>query len=582
VRGAKKEWWAAACAACALLALFVLLPRALRTRSGASPPRPEVERALRKAVEFYRTQVAREGGYHARYAADLSYGRSDPGEGPTRISVRYATPLVGLAYLRAYEATRDRYYLEAALAAAHALVRGQLCSGGWDYSIELDPEQRKGHPYRSEGRCPAAPAALPSACDLGWSTLDNNTTQSALRFLMRVDRELEFRDALIHEAARFALAGLMRAQYPNGAFGQRYCGAPDASRFPVKRASYPDSWPRRWPKSEFRDHYTLNDDSLVDAIDALLEAARTYRDPSYRAAAEKAGDFLLLAQMPEPQPGWAQQYDADMHPSWGRVTEPPALTGGESQGVLQILLALYRESGQRKYLEPVPRALAYYLGSALPADPAAPEPRRRRCPRGSPCLARFYELRSNRPLYLTRGTRLTAAQLRSEPLDGYELSYSDDSVIAHYRIFVSGERLEHIRREHAELARSDGTGIQRPDRLSGASPWQGPDPELQSGPALDAAVRRIVARLDPRGAWVETGSIARPGRLLSLSAGAALRVTARGRVVAELAPDDVLEVLPAAEPPVQQILQSQTFARNVETLAAYLSAPSPAPAPPAR
>ena len=37
----------------------------------------------------------------------------------------------------------------------------------------------------------------------------------------------------------------------------------------------------------------------IDA-DAMLEAARIYDEPRYRASAEKGGAFILLAQMPEP------------------------------------------------------------------------------------------------------------------------------------------------------------------------------------------------------------------------------------------------------------------------------------------
>ena len=83
--------------------------------------------ALRKAVEFYRTKVATEGGYHFAYAEDLSYGRSEMSEGPTRVEIqRDGTPLVGMAYLDAYEATGDTYYRDAARDVARALVRGQV------------------------------------------------------------------------------------------------------------------------------------------------------------------------------------------------------------------------------------------------------------------------------------------------------------------------------------------------------------------------------------------------------------------------------------------------------------------------
>ena len=47
-------------------------------------------------------------------------------------------------------------------------------------------------------------------------------------------------------------------------------------------------------------------------------------------AAERAGGFSLLAQMPEPQPAWAQQYDARMQPAWARKFEPPAISSSRA------------------------------------------------------------------------------------------------------------------------------------------------------------------------------------------------------------------------------------------------------------
>src|SRR5262245_39004114 len=116
--------------------------------------REQARASLRKAVEFYRTKVATDGGYHFAYAEDLSYGRSEMSEGPTRVEIqRDGTPLVGMAYLDAYASTADAYYLDAARDVARALVKGQYCSGGWDYYIELDPPKRAQFPYRADGDC---------------------------------------------------------------------------------------------------------------------------------------------------------------------------------------------------------------------------------------------------------------------------------------------------------------------------------------------------------------------------------------------------------------------------------------------
>jgi hypothetical protein len=526
--------------------------------------------ALRKAVDFYATKVATEGGYHFSYADDLSYGRSEMSEGPTRVEIqRDGTPLVGMTYLEAYDATKDRRYLEAARDVARVLAKGQYCSGGWDYFIELDPQKRAAFPYRIDNRCRQRRSTESERP----TTLDDNVTQAAARLLMRVDRELGFKDEPIHDAARFALDSLVHAQYPNGAWPQRYSRFPDRKAFPVKRASYPASWPRTWPGSGYQAHYTLNDNSIVDAIDTMLEAARTYNDARYLASAEKGGAFILLAQMPEPQPGWAQQYDHDMHPAWARRFEPASITGGESQSAMRALLLLYRETGNRKYLEPLPRALAYYRRSLLPDVEKPSEVRRRACPGRTPCMARFYELQTNRPLYVTKGTRLTPLDQAVVNVDGYEISYDDASVITHYSVVVSGAAFAEIEREYEEISRAAPASLKRADRLRGLSPWNEERLTTRASvePAnLESRVRAIIDTLDDRGAWVEDGAIGKANRLVSIFAGKDLVVTLGGKTLS-MKENDTLEVFSGPEPPKQRIIRSTTFAANVRTLSAYLA-----------
>jgi Pectic acid lyase len=535
---------------------------ALRERARAS---------LRKAVEFYRAKVATEGGYHFAYAEDLSYGRSEMSEGPTRVEIqRDGTPLVGMAYLDAYAATADAYYLEAARDVARALVNGQYCSGGWDYYIEFDPKKRAQFPYRADGGCAKRDATSSERP----TTLDDNVTQAAVRVLMRVDRELGLKDASIHEAARFALDSLVKAQYPNGAWPQRYSQFPTPADFPVMRASYPESWPRTWPGASYYTHYTFNDNSIVDAMDAMLEAARIYNEPRYLAAAAKGGEFILLAQMPEPQPGWAQQYNRDMHPAWARQFEPPSITGGESQSALRALLLLYRETGNPDYLEPIPRALAYYKRSMLPNVANPSEIRRRTCPGNMPCVARFYELHTNRPLYITKGTRVTAVGQGTTNVDGYELSYSDASVISHYAVLTSGAAFAAIEREFNAVRTSDPASLRRPDTLRGLSPWaeaRAGDMAAGNRRDLPPQVRAAIDAMDARGAWIEEGTIGKSNRLVSVFAGSDLVVTLGGKPLA-VKENDTLEVFAGPEAPRQRVIRSRTFAENIGLLSAYLAA----------
>lgn len=407
--------------------------------------------AATKVVAFYNQNVATEGGYLWRYSADL---RLREGEGKVSGNTVWVqppgTPAVGEAYVKLYEATGEQPFLDAARNVAEALRRGQLRSGGWTDHIDFDPADRQRTAYRIDP---------PGKKKKALSSLDDDKTQSSLRFLVQLDRVLAFKDEAVHEMTTFALDGLLRAQYRNGAFPQVWDEVPRSDDYPVLSASYLKSWPRDYPGHEnYWYRYTLNDNLIPDVMHALWLAEDVYGDGRYGAAATKAADFLLLAQLPEPQPAWAQQYDFEMHPAWARKFEPPAVTGGESQGVLRILLETYRRTGDRKYLAPVPRALTY-LKKSLLADGR---------------LARFYELESNRPLYFTKD---------------YALTYDDTDVPTHYGFKVAG-KLDDIEKEYEALNSStpqDKTTATKPRRAS---------------QALQRRVREVIDGLDERGAWV--------------------------------------------------------------------------------
>lgn len=551
-------------------ALLPLLALCTLASAQEGPRREDVLQALRKAAGFYREQVATHGAYHFAYAEDLSYGRSEAKEGPTTVEVqREGTPVVGMAYLEAYHATGDRYYLEAARATALAIVAGQHVSGGWDYFIEFDPAERKKYPYRANG--PASDLSTYPGNPV--TSLDDNQTQAVMRFLARVDKALGFKDAKIHEASRYAFDRLIEAQYPNGAWPQRFNRPPDPAKHPVKQASFPPSWSWKWPGSNYQSHYTFNDNSISDMIDAYLEGARIYKEPRYLAAAEKGGAFILLAQMPEPQPAWAQQYDANMFPAWARIFEPPSVSGGESQGVMRTLMVLYRETGNRKYLEPLPRAIAFLRRSALPPV-EKPSEIRLRAMAGRPdrmVLARFYELQTNRPLYVTKGTRVNVKRGSSTLLDGYELTYDDSSVITHYGVLVNGDELPAIEAEYRRLAEADPASVRRPDNLHGLSPWSERPRAKPSAKALAAQVSQVIGSMDARGAWTEVGSIGKSDRIVQVFAAREMVLKVGDRVV-PVKENDMIELFQGREAPRERVIRSQTFARNVDLLCDYLRA----------
>ena len=429
----------------------------LALASTAPAQQSDAIKALRKVVAFHRKNVGYQGAYLWNYSADLS---KQEGEGKANRTSGWTqppgTPYVGEAYLKAWRLSGERACLEAAIECAHALVKSQLKSGGWASHFDLGPEGSRRYTYRRDGA---------KAGKRNYTTFDDHKSQSALLLLMRVDEELKFRDAKLHEAVEYAIAHMLPAQYPNGAWPQQYAEPPNPANHPVKKASYPKTWSRQYEGKRYIDYYTLNDNNMSNIIDMLLEAYRIYGRKDCRDAALKTGDFFILAQMPEPQPGWAQQYDNDMHPAWARKFEPASITGGESQSVMRSLISLYRQTGEQRFLKPIPSALAYY--------------RRSRLPNGQ--LARFYELHNNQPLFFTKDYRLT---------------YSDADMPTHYS-FKIGSNLDSIARAYQKALRMK-TSFK-------------PDHEIvkprQLGSSVAKRGKEAIAALDQRGAWVESGRL---------------------------------------------------------------------------
>jgi hypothetical protein len=123
-------------------------------------------------------------------------------------------------------------------------------------------------------------------------------------------------------------------------------------------------------------------------------------------------------------------------------------------------MKIYRTTGDKKYLEPIPRALAYLKKSRL----------------SDGRLARYYELKTNRPLYMTRRG------------DEYSLTYDDSMLPDHYGWKVDS-RLDEIQAEYLSLAGVRGTMKQ--------------EPMVEE---LRREVRRIIAELDAEGRWISTYS----------------------------------------------------------------------------
>lgn len=325
----------------------------------------DAQLSLEKGITFMQS-LAIEGGYVYYYTLD---GKEKWGEDKTddrTIEVQPpGTPAVGMSFLRAYKATGKKEFLQAANEAASALIRGQNQLGGWEHKIFLD---------------------RPTGDKVSF---DDDQTQSAISFLMALDQEID--SDPLRLAVDNALKMMMVSQLDNG------------------------GWPHQYPKQQnYHDYATFNDEGINDCIRVMIEAHEYYGGEDIKASLKKVGRFLLISQLPPPQPGWAQQYNEYLQPAWARSYEPPSVCPLVTINNMNSLIDLYLHIGDEMLLEPIPDAIRWLKASRLPNGK----------------WGRFLELGTNRALYYDRG-RIQVASLQQLSLDrrtgyGYEVNLQTD------------------------------------------------------------------------------------------------------------------------------------------------------------
>ena len=321
-------------------------------------------------------KVAYRGGYVWSVSEDFSKKYGEVPARNSQIWVQSGTPIVGMAFLDAFDTTKDKIYLDAARKAADALVYGQHPLGGWHYVIDFDPKGLQNW-YKNK------------ASKFKWgmeeqrfykgnATFDDSNTASATRFLLRfylTSKEEKYRRPLLK-----ALDFLLLAQYPSGAFPQR---------FPLRYDFVHDGFP------DYTSYYTLNDGATNGNVEVLIEAYEYLGDRRYLESAKRAVDFLIAVQGPEDQAAWAEQYHPDtMQPVKARTHEPAGFVIRESEQIIELLERLYKMTGDRRYLRPIRMCLSWFDRVNREAIEFKRPP------------ARYYELGSNLPIYVLRTERM--------------------------------------------------------------------------------------------------------------------------------------------------------------------------------
>ncbi|MBX3746517.1 MAG: pectate lyase [Verrucomicrobiae bacterium] len=239
-------------------------------------------------------------------------------------------------------------------------------------------------------------------------TFDNGATVGEIRFLARLARvtgERRFR-----EGVERGLSHILDAQYPNGGWPQSHPAGPGYGR-----------------------HITFNDGTMVGLMELMREVSRSedfgWLGQAWRGRAaeafERGVECILKCQV---RVGgrltvWCAQHDEiTLEPRPARTYELASLSGGESAGILLLLMSL-EERGARVE-EAIRAGVEWYERVKIRGIRVETRDGDRRVVEdaGAPPLwARFYELDTLRPLFAGRDgvARYRLADIEQERRAGY-------------------------------------------------------------------------------------------------------------------------------------------------------------------
>jgi PelA/Pel-15E family pectate lyase len=243
-------------------------------------------------------------------------------------------------------------------------------------------------------------------------TFDNGATIDELRLLARSLSATK--DSASKEAFLKGLDLILRAQYPNG------------------------GWPQTYPPgNSYARHITFNDGSMVRLMNFVRDVATksdfSFVDSERRdrcsSAFERGVQCIVKSQIRVngALTAWCAQHDENtFEPRSARTYELVSLSGAESAGILNLLMSIEKPSPEviAAVDAAVDAAVAWFDSVQLKGiretrvdgdkrivpDPDAP-----------PLWARFYEIGSNRPIFVGRDgvKKYDISEIESERRNGY-------------------------------------------------------------------------------------------------------------------------------------------------------------------
>jgi PelA/Pel-15E family pectate lyase len=291
-----------------------------------------------------------------------------------------------------------------ARALAENLLLYQLPSGGWPKNTDM------ARPLTANEKAQLAKR------DVTEGTIDNGATTGEIRALAAI--HVATGEPRFRAAAEQGIAYLLAAQYANG------------------------GWPQYFPlRSGYYRRITFNDQAMVRTLEVLDDVAAgrgafAWTEPALRTRAAEAVRrgiaCILRCQIVTDgvRTAWGAQHDeTTFAPAAARSFEPPSLASAESVGIVRFLLR--DEQPAPDVVAAVTAAVAWLQAVRIDGAvwetieaPALPKGRDRvfrRDPAAGPLWARFYEIGTNRPIFMGRDrvVHYAVAEIEHERRIGY-------------------------------------------------------------------------------------------------------------------------------------------------------------------
>ncbi|MFD2033832.1 pectate lyase [Belliella marina] len=312
-----------------------------------------------------------------------------------------------VSWSQAQHQNQEWYGSDEAVRIAENVLLYQNNNGGWlkniDMANELDDKERSKLKKEKSKK-------------IG-TTIDNNATHTQMRYLAKVYQETgqeEFKEGFLK-----GLNYLLEAQYENGGWAQYY---------PERKGYY--------------EHITFNDHAMIGVMSILKDISDEvspyeFVEASYKKridlALEKGVEVILKMQIKVDGEltAWCAQHNRhDLRPAKARAYELPSISGGESVGVVGFLMSLDDPSPEvQKAIE---SAVAWFEKVKIEGIKVVKK-EDKTLERGydrivvedaensQPLWARFYEIDTNRPMFVGRNgiVKYNLSEIEHERRVGY-------------------------------------------------------------------------------------------------------------------------------------------------------------------